>query len=474
MKKKPVLKIAILTFASLCLITCEIDEFDIPLPKQQPFEITGTEVSFRALRAALDQQITNTGNPLLTVEEDLYLSGYVISSDEQGNFFEELIIQDKHTDPESGIRVKIDVNPLFSTFEKGRKVHVKLQQLTVGLDNGQLTIGYREGNRIGPLSESRMFDFLKRDTIVAEVEPMNILISELNDTLVNTYVRLSDMQFHRNEVLGSHPLTFSAEPGDQFDGERILESCIENSTIILSTSVFADFSAVELPAGMGSIEGIFTYNFFGDEYNLVINHTSNIDMAGTDRCDPMQVDCGVVSEAGSEILFTENFEDQIEGEPILGNGWTNYAEAGTEVWEAYFDDGSNASLGISARMGAYMSGDDNNIGWLITPEIDFDQQEGEELHFKTSNSFADNSTLEIFFSSNWDGEPESIISADWQILSNAIIVQDDDFFGDWIFSGYIDLSCIEGAGHIAWKYVGSGDPDSDGTYELDDIEITSN
>jgi len=107
-------------------------------------------------------------------------------------------------------------------------------------------------------------------------------------------------------------------------------------------------------------------------------------------------------------------------------------------------------------------------------KLDFDRQDDEELHFKSSNSFADDSILELYFSSNWDGQPESITNADWQILSNAIIVRDDDFFGDWIFSGYVDLSCIEGTGHIAWKYIGSGDPDSDGTYELDDIEITSN
>jgi hypothetical protein len=474
MKKKPVLRIAVFGIVSICLMTCEIDEFDIPTPENNEIEITGTEISFRALRTALDQQITNTGNTLLTIEEDLYISGFVISSDEQGNFFEELIIQDHYSSPNGGIRIKADVNPLFSTFEKGRKIYVKLQGLTIGFDNGQLTVGYREGNRIGGLSETRMFEFLKRDTIVEEVQAVDILISELNDTLINTFVRFDDIQFHRNEVLGSYPMTFSAEPEDQFDGERMLESCVERNTIILSTSVYADFSAVELPLGRGSIEGIFTYNFFGDEYNLVINHTGDIDMDGTDRCDPMQVDCGIVSQAGNTLLFSENFEEQTEGDPIQGNGWTNFIETGTETWEAYFDDGTNASLGISARMGAYMSGDDSNIGWLISPEIDFDLQEGEELHFKTSNSFADDSTLELFFSSNWDGQPKSITNANWQILSNAIIVQDDDFFGDWIFSGFVDLSCIEGTGHIAWKYVGSGDPDTDGTYELDDIEITSN
>ena len=125
-------------------------------------------------------------------------------------------------------------------------------------------------------------------------------------------------------------------------------------------------------------------------------------------------------------------------------------------------------------MGSFKSGDDSSIGWLITPEIDFENQDGETLSFRTSTSFADGSTLELLFSFDWDGDPANITSATWNILSSAIIVDDDDFFGDWIFSGIVDLSCIEGTGHIAWKYVGSGESDFDGTYELDEIEIRSN
>ena len=141
--------------------------------------------------------------------------------------------------------------------------------------------------------------------------------------------------------------------------------------------------------------------------------------------------------------------------------------------EAFFDDGTNASLGISARMGSFGSGDDSSIGWLITPEIDFEAANGETLTFKTSTRFADESILELLFSSDWNGDPGLITQATWALLSDGLIVSNDDFFGDWIFSGIIDLSCVSGSGHIAWRYTGSGDAGSDGTYELDEIEIKS-
>jgi hypothetical protein len=59
-------------------------------------------------------------------------------------------------------------------------------------------------------------------------------------------------------------------------------------------------------------------------------------------------------------------------------------------------------------------------------------------------------------------------------LPAALIVPDDAFFGDFIDSGIVDLSCLDGTGHIAFKYVGSGVPEFDGTYELDEIALRSN
>jgi hypothetical protein len=55
-----------------------------------------------------------------------------------------------------------------------------------------------------------------------------------------------------------------------------------------------------------------------------------------------------------------------------------------------------------------------------------------------------------------------------------VIVDDGDFFGDWIDSGIVDLSCIESNGYVAFRYSGSGDPDFDGTFELDEIQINAN
>ncbi|CAM3323497.1 DUF5689 domain-containing protein [Aequorivita lipolytica] len=470
---------ALLFFVLIMVLSCvKDDDYDVPITEVVPPDIDQNDViEISALRDLLEQEQTATGNPdaILTFEEnDKYITGYVISNDEGGNFFEELIIQNSVSNPSAGVKVLIDVSPLFTTFEFGRKVYVKLNNLTVGIDSGVLTLGIRDGNNIEKIAESTMFVFLIRDVDVAAIEPLPINISDFTDLKTNLYIRLNDVQFNRNDAVGNNRKTFAAEPSDQFDGERTLESCVTGATAVFSTSTFADFKALLLPNGRGSLDGILTYNFFGEIFNVVVNDPSTINFDNEDRCDPSEIDCGLASSTGNNVLFSDFFETQSPGNPITGNGWTNYVEAGSETWEAYTAGGNNPSLGISARMQAFNSGDDRNIAWLITPQVNFDAQDGETLNFKTSNSFADGSTLELLFSSDWDGNPDNITSATWDLLSAAYITQDDDPFARWFPSGNVSLECITGGGYIALKYVGSGEEDFDGTYEFDEIVINSN
>ncbi len=471
MKNLKIYKLFILIFATTIAVSCvQDDDFDTPQINVEAPELHGTEITLDALKQLLVTEQTNNGNDLLTIEEDYYITGYVISNDEFGNFYEEIILQDQPANPTTGVKVLVDVNPLFITYEFGREVHIQLQGLTVGYDSGVLSLGIRNGNQVDQIGEAQMTDYLKRDVTVAEITPLPMGIADFTDDKTNLFIQLNDMQFFRDE-LGK---TFSAEETDNFDGERILESCATGLTTTFSTSTFADFKAVTLPSGKGSMNAILTKNFFGDTFNVVVNSPNDINFDDTNRCDPSEVDCGLANSTGSNVLFEDFFETQTTGEPIDGNGWTNYIEAGTRNWRAYFNSGTNASLGVSASIGSYQSGDDSSIAWLITPQFDFDAQDGETLNFKTSNSFSDGSTLELLFSSDWDGNPDNITSATWDLVPEAYIVQDSDFYGDWFDSGNVSLDCITGTGYIALKYTGSGDPDFDGTYEFDEIVINSN
>ncbi|MEM7187049.1 MAG: DUF5689 domain-containing protein [Bacteroidota bacterium] len=451
-------------------------DFEPPELAGEKGTIEGTELTIPILRDLWLQEQNNNQYPVLSFSEsNLFISGYVVSSDEAGNFFEELVIQNEPSDPSAGVRLLIDSNPLFTRYEFGRKIYVKLDGLTVGENNGVLTLGILDGGRVEKIAESLLTQFVVRDSVVAEITPLPVTREDFAPDKTNLFIQLDDVQFRADEVLGDDPKTFAGEPGDSFDGERRLVFCSNRRSTIFSTSTFADFKGLLLPEGRGKLDALLTYNFFGEEFNIVVNDPSDIQFDNQERCDPTTVDCGLAPSADGIIVFGDNFESQENNDPIEGNGWSNIIQEGTVLWEGFDGSSNNPPFGeISAQIGSFNSGDCSSIAWLITPQLDFDAISNPTLTFLTSTSFADESLLEVLVSTNWDGKSEDVDSFEWAILSSPRIANRGDNFQEYIPSGIIDLSCIQGTGHIAWRYTGSGASDFDGTYELDEIAIRSN
>ncbi len=433
--------------------------------------------TFDAIRDAF---INSGGDEYVEFSPDaseLIIEGYVISSDEKGNLFEEIYVQNTPgtqdlgaNDPRLGFRISVNARDTYQTYEVGRKVYIRLNGLAVGRDGGVVTIGYPNVSEVQEIPESLMTEFVVPGEEIATLEPLIGTTVDFDEDDLGTLVQLENTQFLLEEL----GLTFSGEATDEFDGERTLESCGDDGgSIQLFTSTFADFSLLTLPESSGTITALYTRNFNNSQSILVINDPdTDISFAG-ERCDPPILDCGVAAGEGANTLFSEDWESFGSGD-VSGNGWTNYAQAGSQLWENYSSGGTNASLGVSARVGSFRSGDESTIVWLISPAVDYNAQDGEVLTFQTSNSFADGSELEVLFSNDWDGTTAGITNATWSLLSQAGVVSDDQFFGDWVTSGNVDLSCAEGTGYVAFKYTGSGNEDFDGTYELDEINITAN
>jgi len=121
----------------------EDDDFEVPNTTITEPILNGPIVSINSAYGNYLQAVAD-GDDFFTYEFDSgsdYLEGFVVSTDEGGNFFEELIIQDELENPTIGIKVLIDVNPLFTKYELGRKIYIKLDGLTVGISNGVFSIG---------------------------------------------------------------------------------------------------------------------------------------------------------------------------------------------------------------------------------------------------------------------------------------------------------------------------------------------
>ncbi|MFB9056906.1 DUF5689 domain-containing protein [Mariniflexile ostreae] len=468
-------KLSAIAVVTLGMLSCvQDDDYNSPdISIKNPNIPEAHITTFQAIISRYEQAVLNGSTTIqIQDEQDLYIKGYVISSDQAGNFFKTLIIQNKTDDsdpiddPRLGLKIEINANSLYTTFEFGRKVYVKMNGLSIGLSNGVVTIGKGDANTIKQIQPSEYQNIIIRSAEVATLTPKTTSLFEITKKDRNTLLQLHDMQVNRHE-LGR---TFAGESFDEFDGFRVIENCHTRASTILQTSTFSDFKSLLVPPGKGTIQGILTRDFRDDFDVFIINSTSNIHFKN-ERCDPLELDCGLADRIGTSNLFYENFESQKNNTPIEGNGWTNYIESGSVSWEAYSSTATNASLGRSARFRSSSSGDDSNIGWLITPAINLDNQSGEILRFKTSNSLADGSFLEVLYTLDWDGTPPHISTATWGVLSAAYIVKDTDSFVPWFNSGSVDLSCATGTMHIAFKYTGSGQEGFDGIYELDEVRI---
>ncbi len=468
--------VLILLLFTLFLVACvQDDDFSTPDVLIKGVDIPTSQLTtFKAIKSLYEQAV-NGGNTTVVInsDTDLYIEGYVISSDKAGNFFEELIIQNKtdasnpDNDPRLGFKVDINVSSLSDTYQFGQKVFVKMAGLTIGETSGVITIGKGDGINVKQIQPAEYKNIVLRTNTIATITPKVSGLADLNENDENTLIRLEHMQLNRFE-LGA---TFASESFDQFDGLRLLESCNSGIQVIMQTSTFSDFKTLLVPQGQGSVTGIYSRDF-RDKFNtLVINNATSINFESNTRCDPVELTCGIAPVFGSGNLLFEDFEPQKNNKPVVIDGWVNYMEAGTVAWEGFSSVSSNASLGRSARFQSASSGDVSNIGWLITPAINLDEQDGETLRFKTSSSLADSSYMEVLIALNWDGLEANISAATWQVLPAAYIVKNSDSFAPWFSSGNVDLSCLTGTAHIAFKYTGSGQASFDGVYELDAISV---
>jgi len=391
-----------------------------------------------------------------------YMEGYVISSDEGGNYFEEIILQDNPENPTVGIRLLIDVNPLFGRYEVGRKIYVRLNGLYAGISNGVLSLGILDGNRIGKIPSAVEDIVIRRSAEFTTMIPMPMEFSDFSSDKTNLLIELQDVQFNRNQATGPNPLTYAGESFDEFDGERLLESCTTSSAVVFSTSTFADFKGLTLPSGRGSMTAILSKDFFGEVFNIVISSPEDITFDSQERCDPDFLECTGPSGGGAPI-YEEDFE---AFGTYPSEGWDNINISGTDTdWFI-----SSFSGNFYSQISAFNSDNDEANVWLVTPPIDMDNTTGEELSFDIQANFDNGTNLSVWISTDYAGDPTT---ATWSILDVTIPVGPSSTFGNFENVGPVNISCVDGTAVVGFFYEGS-DPSATTRYHLDNIVITGN
>ncbi|GGG38577.1 DUF5689 domain-containing protein [Bizionia arctica] len=465
MKTNKFLKIVLGLMVTFATVSCVQDD-DYTVPTSQGDEesaalanliATGIEVDMEYVKELYN---SSPGIPF-EVEDNIYVIGYVSSSDKTGNFFKEFFMQDSPSNPMGGLKVVLDELDSYNQFNQGRQVYISLKGTFIGeerVGNGIYTIGGgtefdQYGGTVTRLNVNQVGNNLLRSSVTEEIVPLNVTFSEITDQHVGVFVQVDGVEFAAN----LNGLRYF-DPIQVYDTQRTMQTCtgFGYASFSLETSSFANFKAELLPTGNGSIKAVVNKTFDGSARVLALNNVSDVNM-NSDRCTPLDF-------SDFEVIYEEDFQSAVDGTNLDLPGWTNFAEAGSRVWreEAFQGNGY-------AEFSTFGSGDVSNIGWLVTPGFDMDAQENEFINFTAAQHHLDSpdNTIEVFVSTDYDGS--DVLGATWEPLVASFPTQANSWY-EFVDSGLIDVSSYSGTLYVAFKVTGSGTNEQlDGAYQVDNF-----
>ena len=278
--KLNLLKPTAIALLSLFAITSCVkdDDYEIPNPNGEkplpPF--SGKVVTFDVATA----QATNT---VVTYGADEAIEGYVISSDEGGNFYKKIYIQNE--EKTKGVTVVINKSGLYTEFPLGAKVQLRLKGLTSQANNGGVDFGdgiYQGNNNrtgVGQMSEAtykkHLFEKGGTRKTLAELAKADTSINTLKvEANVNQLITLKGVHFKTADVgKEMHQKTNDARQGTDY---TLTDA--QGNTIPFRTSRYAKFKDEKVPAGTLDITGVLTK--FGQNWQFMISNYADIVVNG--------------------------------------------------------------------------------------------------------------------------------------------------------------------------------------------------
>lgn len=271
--------IPIITIALFVISSCVKDSnYDDPnyaelqqSDKNKAESFDGNRISYTKLRDKATTLITEY------TENDAF-EGYVISSDEDGNFYKKIYVQ--APDKLGTIAVAIEKKGLYGDFPLGTKVQIRLKGTTfwyntryalieIGYGSGVTAGGNTKISNLPPSMINQVVINMGEKKAVSELTILFDNIKNLNkNENTNRLITLKNVQFENNAV----GQTFYKRT-DQYNTSYKLEDNLGGSVIFL-TSSYATYAQELVPSGKLIITGILTK--YNSTYQFYINTLDDI------------------------------------------------------------------------------------------------------------------------------------------------------------------------------------------------------
>lgn len=233
-----------------------------------------------------------------TFTEDDVVEGYVSSSDETGNIYKYIFIQDSPSNPTEGLVISADAVSMYTKYPQGAKVYIKLKGLAMGQYGSFVQLGAMDATgTFGRISEKMLYtNMIRSCTEKATIVPHEMTLSDMrtaNDQYVGTLIKVKDASFHANALCTQY-----ASEGNTVN-RSLIDPTFTGVSRVVRTSGYASFATKTIPSGQGDFVGILSK--FGTTYQLYIVRDTDLDMTKK-RSDGLEAPCAADASAAAKTV----------------------------------------------------------------------------------------------------------------------------------------------------------------------------
>ena len=248
-----------LLFTALGITSCD-DNWDTP-PLDGPVATIEANTSILELKQAYWIDANNGCDTIETKEngDHIIIKGRVVSSDESGNIYKNMVIDDGT----AAITLSIDANSLYNTYRYGQEIVIDATDMYIGNYAGLQQLGSPDYDDYYGWQMARMpLEFFQKHAQLngfPDPAAVDTLVVSSISSLPTTKDGIIEMQsklvrFDNVQFDGGGELPFA-------ESETTVSRTISDGTASLTVrnSGYADFYNKLLPEGTGSVVGILGY-----------------------------------------------------------------------------------------------------------------------------------------------------------------------------------------------------------------------
>lgn len=227
-------------------ISCDYDRFNAP--NQKPNSVPVTTMDIATLRTFYQD------DPVWVVgQRSVVVSGYVTTSDQAGNFYRSIFIEDET----GAVEIRAGLYDLYATYRLGQQVTVVADSLTLGMTNGVLQLGLGSAAYETDYMNHRVVvdKHLFRGERFEEVIPRPVKAGQLNEEWLGTLVRFDGVHLDGGvDTTWALPASLAASGVPQSAYLKFRDE--KSDSIYVVTSGYASFAGETVPTEAVSVTGI--------------------------------------------------------------------------------------------------------------------------------------------------------------------------------------------------------------------------